>query len=92
MKISKVGISKKNNESAFMASFALVGWLMTNGIRTTEQKVHEINRKVFSTEGVVRRVYTRVDITKLFVISEREIYLGYAILPEIGKIKIIREV
>jgi len=82
--------SKKSNELTFRVSFALVGWLVTDGIKTAEQKAHEINGKVFSTEGVVSKVYTRFDVAKLFIISEREIYLGHAILPEIGKIKIIR--
>lgn len=37
-------------------------------------------------------VYSRTDIAKLYIISEREINQGYALLPGIGKIKIIKEV
>lgn len=88
MKISK----KRNNEATFRASFAIVGWIKTDGIRTTEQVIYDIKRKIFSTEGVETGVYSRTDIAKLFIISEREISQGYAVLPGIGKIKIIREV
>ena len=53
--------------------------------------IYDIKRKIFSTEGVETGVYSRTDIAKLFIISEREINQGYATLPGIGRIRIIKE-
>ena len=91
MKISKEIKENKEKKLGIRACFAIVGWLQTDGIRNIDITMQEIQNRIKMVDEVKQEVYTKTDIAKLFVISEREINEGYAILPKIGKIKIIRE-
>ena len=89
IKIKKIKEEKENK--GIRACFGIVGWIQTNKLRNIDTIMQEIANRIDMIDEVEQKVYTKTDIAKLFIISEREIMNGAAILPKIGKIKIIME-